>query len=498
VAFSSDCTSQEVREVLKSAAKLNRWSGVSLTDRNGSLLAINASIPANSPSSPYILNEEPGSQEMEVFQSVLTKVGDEFSKAFKMREFQEDISERLRKVEGRLQMEGMKAVEIDQCKLELKQLKCLLASDQPRSHHQQQKPPRKRGVPPYPKYILTAETEEYLKKPTFDIWHWEPNEMVSLMEHMYQDLGLVAHFHMNPVTLRQWLLEIQENYRDNPFHNFRHCFSVTQMMYGMIHLCHLQDNLTPLDLAILMTSAICHDLDHPGYSNSYQINARTELAFRYNDISPLENHHCAVAFQILDKPETNIFAYVSSEDFKKIRKGMIDLILATDMSRHSALMNQWTAILDSGFDYGKEDHRNMLKMMVLKCCDISNEVRPAEVAEPWLDCLLEEYFQQSDREKLEGLPVAPFMDRDKVTKSSAQIGFIRFVLLPLFESMSRLFPQLEEATISPLRQSLEHYERIKETEDLTLLRRKEVGRHYNHYDVIQNDAVYTGCGLIVS
>lgn len=35
--------------------------------------------------------------------------------------------------------------------------------------------------------------------------------------------------------------------------------------------------------------------------NSYQINARTELAIRYNDISPLENHHCAVAFQILEK-----------------------------------------------------------------------------------------------------------------------------------------------------------------------------------------------------
>lgn len=34
---------------------------------------------------------------------------------------------------------------------------------------------------------------------------------------------------------------------------------------------------------------------------SYQINARTELAIRYNDKSPLENHHCAVAFQILEK-----------------------------------------------------------------------------------------------------------------------------------------------------------------------------------------------------
>ena len=35
-----------------------------------------------------------------------------------------------------------------------------------------------------------------------------------------------------------------------------------------------------------------------------------------------------------------------------------------------------------------------LKMVLIKCCDISNEVRPMEVAEPWVDCLLEEYFTQ--------------------------------------------------------------------------------------------------------
>lgn len=33
-------------------------------------------------------------------------------------------------------------------------------------------------------------------------------------------------------------------------------------------------------------------------------------------------------------------------------------------------------------------------MILIKCCDISNEVRPTEVAEPWVDCLLEEYFMQ--------------------------------------------------------------------------------------------------------
>ena len=60
------------------------------------------------------------------------------------------------------------------------------------------------------------------------------------------------------------------------------------------------------------------------------------------------------------------------------------------------------------------------------------------VSEPWVDCLLEEYFMQSDREKSEGLPVAPFMDRDKVTKPSAQIGFIKYVLIPLFDATTKV------------------------------------------------------------
>ena len=47
---------------------------------------------------------------------------------------------------------------------------------------------------------------------------------------------------------------------------------------------------------------------------------------------------------------------------------------------------------------------------------------------------------QSDVEKLEGLPVAANMDREKVTKPSSQVGFIKFVLLPLFEALGEKFP----------------------------------------------------------
>lgn len=84
-----------------------------------------------------------------------------------------------------------------------------------------------------------------------------------------------------------------------------------------------------------------------------------------------------------------------------------------------------------------------LSMILIKVADISNEARPMEVAEPWLDRLLQEFFKQSDAEKLEGLPVTPFMDRDKVTKPSSQVSFIGLVLLPLFEALGELLPELQ-------------------------------------------------------
>ncbi|KAG7172285.1 High affinity cGMP-specific 3',5'-cyclic phosphodiesterase 9A-like 1, partial [Homarus americanus] len=321
-----------------------------------------------------------------------------------------------------------------------------------------------REPPPFTKYNLTKETVENLKLPSFDVWQWEPNEMLTLLEHMYRDLGLMEEFCINPPTLRNFLVSVQENYRNNPFHNFRHCFCVTQMMYGIIHLCRLQEKLSRKAIGVLITACVCHDLDHPGYNNWYQINARTELAVRYNDASPLENHHCAVGFRVLANPECNIFSSVPEQVYKEIRADIIILILATDMARHSDIVDDFKKKLEV-FDYKNNDHLNVLKMILIKACDISNEVRPSKVAEPWVDCLLEEYFNQAETEKQEGLPVAPFMDRDKVTKASAQIGFIKFVLIPLFESISQLFPQAEEVLVVPLRHAREHYEQLKEAEE---------------------------------
>ncbi|XP_053724153.1 high affinity cGMP-specific 3',5'-cyclic phosphodiesterase 9A-like isoform X4 [Synchiropus splendidus] len=256
---------------------------------------------------------------------------------------------------------------------------------------------------------VTEEVRDHLKTPVFDNWQWEESEMLVLLQ-----------------------------------------------MYGLIWLTDLRNKLGPMDLLIMVTAALCHDLDHPGYNNVYQINAQTDLALRYNDISPLENHHCAVAFGILSKPECNILKNLSNNQYKHFRGGMIKCILATDMARHNEILNKFKVILPV-FDFNNKDHKEVLMKIMVKVSDISNEARPMAVAEPWLDCLLQEFFNQSDSEKSRGLPVTPFMDRDTVSKPSSQTNFIRFVLIPLFSELTNLFPCLEQHILEPVRRALDYY-----------------------------------------
>ncbi|XP_078391567.1 high affinity cGMP-specific 3',5'-cyclic phosphodiesterase 9A-like [Cetorhinus maximus] len=469
VIFSQLSSPSDVRETMSVAAGALRGEVVSLVDQVGKPVVINPEMPTNSESFPYkvtaVTDQQTGHEKL--LQNIFVEVAQHLSRALGVDDLRSELSAKLDTLERRVDVGRQKAAEVGRCAEDIRKLREAVGQTEKLGYTCGCDSPginkkmltARRDIPTYPKYTLSQETIAALKKPTFDVWQWAPNEMLSCIEYMYHDLGLVQEFNINAITLKRWLLCIQENYRDNPFHNLRHCFCVTQMMHGMIHLCNLKDKLSMLDIVVLITSAVCHDLDHPGYNNAYQINACTKLAIRYNNISPLENHHCAVAFQIFSDPECNIFGNTDPELFKQIQEGITELILATDMARHEEIMQEFTQCVDN-FEYQNKGHLRSLKQTLIKCCDISNEVRPMEVSEPWVDCLLQEYFMQSDREKSEGLPVSSFMDRDRVTKPNVQIGFIKFVLLPMFETVSKLFSQLEEVMVQPLRESRDRYEEL--------------------------------------
>ncbi|XP_054270943.1 high affinity cGMP-specific 3',5'-cyclic phosphodiesterase 9A isoform X2 [Macrosteles quadrilineatus] len=322
---------------------------------------------------------------------------------------------------------------------------------------------------------ISEEVRQCLRLPSFDCCDWQDEEIMLLLQFMFLDFDFPAKFNIDMNTLRNFLFQVYKNYNEVPFHNFRHCFCVSQMMYAMACKVDLPSKIGDLETLILITSCICHDLDHPGYNNIYQINARTELALRYNDISPLENHHCSMAFRILELPECNIFSSFTPETFRVVREGIIRCILATDMARHNEILAQFKEAVSDGFDYTNKTHVNLLTMVLIKVADISNEARPMEVAEPWLDKLLQEFFAQSNAEKQEGLPVTPFMDPQKITKPSSQCSFIGFVLLPLFEALGELFLELQPMIVEPVRDALEYYRRLNEAaKDEQRMHRKSI------------------------
>ncbi|XP_041926050.1 high affinity cGMP-specific 3',5'-cyclic phosphodiesterase 9A [Alosa pseudoharengus] len=489
--FPLDCPAQDVKDLFRSAAEAGPHDILKLYNPKGNIINISPQLAPNTPQSSYkleVVAADCNSTELAVAlgfdlssmekrlqsleKKILIEAGETPAIVYEMKRQVESFREKLESVEH-LSWLGL-----------FKELSNATHKPSPFYHKRTLRKTREECEHVRDKFLqmssleVSDEVRQYLKTPTFDNWQWEDAEIMVLLQVMYVDLDFISTFNIELEVLQQFLYEVYRRYNNIPFHNFKHCFCVTQMMYGLIWLTDLRSTMDSIDLLTLLTSAVCHDLDHTGYNNAYQINARTELALRYNDISPLENHHCAVAFEILEKNESNIFRNLSTDQYKRIREGIIRCILATDMTRHNEILNKFKSLL-TVFDFSSKDHRDVLMMILIKVSDISNEARPMDVAEPWLDCLLQEFFNQSDMEKLEGLPVSPFMDRDKVTKPSSQTGFIRFVLLPLFMELANLFPCLELHIIDPVRKALNYYtemEKALEREKLNRAQSDKTGK----------------------
>ncbi|XP_033301645.1 uncharacterized protein LOC117206424 isoform X1 [Bombus bifarius] len=461
-------------ELFRNAAEAGPLDIVKLR-KEDKLLNISANLPANTPDSPYVLQivgAHPASSgviEAEVLWALERRVAAleqqlrehqealNASPSYALRELKRQVDSFKNKLEHNEQLSWLSFY---------KQLpEPLYADSCRRLQYRRKSDSMKRKV--REKFLnicdvsVSSNVREWLRSPAFDARQWEDEELLLMLQTMFVELDLPQKFNIPLPILRNFLYEVYNNYNEVPFHNFRHCFCVAQMMYAIAWTVDLPSRIGDLEVFILIVSCICHDLDHPGYNNIYQINARTELALRYNDISPLENHHCSVAFRVLEAPECNILASLDNATYRVVREGIIRCILATDMARHNEILGQFTDIIPE-FDYSSKAHINLLSMILIKVADISNEARPMEVAEPWLDRLLQEFFKQSDAEKLEGLPVTPFMDRDKVTKPSSQVSFIGLVLLPLFEALGELLPQLQNLIVQPVREALEYYRRLNE------------------------------------
>ena len=134
----------------------------------------------------------------------------------------------------------------------------------------------------------------------------------------------------------KFISKIQSGYRDITYHNKTHAADLTQTCYSFLTQGNMMEiaAIDDMQLAAIIIGGSIHDYDHPGFNNVYLIETNDELAFKYNDVSVLENHHLACSFAILKEEPFDIFKNFSDLDFKAMRKLLIQLVLSTDMAKH--------------------------------------------------------------------------------------------------------------------------------------------------------------------
>ncbi|KPP73888.1 high affinity cAMP-specific and IBMX-insensitive 3',5'-cyclic phosphodiesterase 8A-like, partial [Scleropages formosus] len=306
--------------------------------------------------------------------------------------------------------------------------------------------------------MTIAQTMENEESWDFDIFNLEAATMKRPLTYLglkvFSRFGVCEFLNCTEATLRSWLQVIEANYHSsNSYHNSCHAADVLHATAYFLCKERVKQSLDPIDEVAALIAATVHDVDHPGRTNSFLCNAGSELAILYNDTAVLESHHAALAFQITIRDDKcNIFKNMERNEYRTMRQAIIDMVLATEMTKHFEHVNKFVnsinkplAALEENGGNGEEEsvksiltspeNRILVKRMLIKCADISNPCRPLELCIEWAGRISEEYFAQTDEEKRQGLPVVmPVFDRNTCSIPKSQISFIDYFITDMFDA----------------------------------------------------------------
>jgi len=329
---------------------------------------------------------------------------------------------------------------------------------------------------------IKFEIEKYFKKfdsHEFNVFEYaeacgRENVLINISDYLFEKNSLYVF--ISKKRFETFIDKIRLGY-DNllPYHNDLHAVDVLQTCSIFMQYLDLIKSiqLTFLDVCGFLIAAIIHDFKHPGLNNSFQINKKTKIATRYNDVSVLENYHVSAAFKIISKPNSNIFKDLHVEEYRVVRKRIVECVLATDMAKHMKAQTSLRMKLESlnriANDFNldndinnlnKEEQKNknlLLENLVnnldvdnkfdrqqeilnflIHSADISNPTKPFSICKAWTDLVMEEFFMQGDLEKKKGLPVSFLCDRSTTNIPKSQIGFITNIVMPNFKMLGML------------------------------------------------------------
>uniref|UniRef100_A0A6A7G9I4 Phosphodiesterase n=1 Tax=Hirondellea gigas TaxID=1518452 RepID=A0A6A7G9I4_9CRUS len=286
----------------------------------------------------------------------------------------------------------------------------------------------------------------------FELNRLSPAPLCVVMTHIYQSRTWIKD-NIDISKYSSFVSAIEKKYLKNSYHNNLHAADVVANMYYWFTASSRFRSYVPDDIDFLcsMIAAAVHDVAHPGSTNAFQIATKSKLSLLYNDQSVLEHMHCATAFQVMAK---NDFASnLSTLQRNAFRETIITMVLATDMGQHRHHVNGLQDMLereefksatpsDDGIITSAED-RLLFLTAGLHTADIANPTKALPISLEWAKRLFEEFYVQGDRERTLELPVSPGMDRTNKIEEQAQLGFYKFMVLPLFSKWAKAIPEAE-------------------------------------------------------
>ncbi|XP_060940416.1 cAMP-specific 3',5'-cyclic phosphodiesterase 4C [Limanda limanda] len=317
--------------------------------------------------------------------------------------------------------------------------------------------------------LLTKEMEDVNRWgiDIFRVSEYSGNRALTVsMYTIFQERDLLKSFKIPADTFINFMMTLEDHYHaDVAYHNSIHAADVVQSTHVLLSTPALEAVFTDLEiLAALFASAI-HDVDHPGVSNQFLINTNSELALMYNDSSVLENHHLAVGFKLAQEENCDIFQNLSKKQRQSLRKMVIDMVLATDMSKHMNLLADLKTMVETKkvtslgvllLD-NYSDRIQVLQNMV-HCADLSNPTKPLELYRQWTDRIMVEFFTQGDRERDKGMEVSPMCDKHNASIEKNQVGFIDYIVHPLWETWADLVHPDAQEILDTLEDNREWYQ----------------------------------------
>ncbi|XP_053978655.1 dual 3',5'-cyclic-AMP and -GMP phosphodiesterase 11 isoform X1 [Hylaeus anthracinus] len=297
----------------------------------------------------------------------------------------------------------------------------------------------------------------------FDDIHMEDDETLTACLRMFLDLDFVERFHIDYDVLCRWLLSVKKNYRNVTYHNWRHAFNVAQMMFAILTATQWWKIFGEIECLALIIACLCHDLDHRGTNNSFQIKASSPLAQLYST-STMEHHHFDQCLMILSSQGNQILSNLSPEEYSRVVKVLEEAILSTDLAVYFRKRGAFLSLARGGsYNWAYSDHRELLRGMLMTVCDLAAITKPWDVEKRVAELVSSEFFEQGDIER-RTLNITPIdiMNREKEDQlPMMQVGFIDSICLPIYEAFALLSDKLEPL-VDGVRKNKQHWLEIAE------------------------------------